>query len=621
MGVKSKPCLLLASLCALLCQADLAGAQTPPPRFGYGSSPGGADAVPARSASKAAAPRPKASSAAKPKVAPKGTASAKSKAASPALAAAKPKAKSTSQSGAKSKASSTPALSKASPKRSAAGSPAASSRAVASSGSAKASALPRAARQGTSRSAEARSSRRPAAAAPLPKAAGLLADLSSSAAPAGFHFFGSPIVLPTLPPTAAPAPQLASARTGRRDPSPLPTAPPPLAPRSHKASSPALAEAPPAIEPAPLAPRSFAANPALIPAAATPVKLEEIPSALSLPVNLSLASTPADAAPLSSLLDEPTLSPATAEAPEAPEAAETAVTAEVAPDSPPSEEAARPPSPPAPAPEAAPAEEATPSIFSEATPPPAPPEPVLPANTSSDEDLSERERAFVRSLSEAVGSVTAASTPNTSSGDLPATLVTAATSLISQIPAKTVAKLTASAPAAAAKAAATLADLPLESTSDLTSPLPEKLPDHLPAFEAPATGKIDVQSDRQADYDQANHKVIFTGKVELNSAAIRLRAERVEVFMKKEGGGMERVEASGHVLMRTQDTAAGPGQMASAGRATYNLKTGEITLADWPKIQETSKSHISTDPSTKMVLFTDGRLRTDGPNRTIIGGN
>jgi lipopolysaccharide transport protein LptA len=149
---------------------------------------------------------------------------------------------------------------------------------------------------------------------------------------------------------------------------------------------------------------------------------------------------------------------------------------------------------------------------------------------------------------------------------------------------------------------------------------PEKMPDRLPDFDAPASGKIDVQSDRQADYDQANNKVIFTGKVELNSAAMRLRAERVEVFMKKGGGGMERVEATGNVLMRTQDTANGPGQMASAGRASYNLKTGEITLSDWPKIQETGKAHISTDPSTKMYMFTDGRLRTDGPNRTIIGG-
>jgi lipopolysaccharide transport protein LptA len=163
-------------------------------------------------------------------------------------------------------------------------------------------------------------------------------------------------------------------------------------------------------------------------------------------------------------------------------------------------------------------------------------------------------------------------------------------------------------------------ELPMEISNDLMPSTPEKMPDRLPDFNAAPTGKIDVQSDRQADYDQANNKVIFTGKVELNSAAIRLRADRVEVFMKKGGGGMDRVEASGHVLMRTQDTENGPGQMASAGRASYNLKTGEITLSDWPKIQEAGKSHISTDPSTKMYMFTDGRLRTDGPNRTLIGG-
>jgi hypothetical protein len=61
--------------------------------------------------------------------------------------------------------------------------------------------------------------------------------------------------------------------------------------------------------------------------------------------------------------------------------------------------------------------------------------------------------------------------------------------------------------------------------------------------------------------------------------------------------------------------------MASASRVGYRVKTGEISLSDWPKIQETGKSQTSTDPSTKMVRFADGRLRTDGSNRTIPGGN
>ncbi len=253
---------------------------------------------------------------------------------------------------------------------------------------------------------------------------------------------------------------------------------------------------------------------------------------------------------------------------------------------------------------------------------------VLEAGAGPD-DLSERELAFVRSLATAAG--TATSALGAPDSDLPETIPVAAKALLSKVPEKSVSAVRAAAAMAPAvlslvktearqSARSLTPDLPLNSLSDLMPRTPDRIPENLPPLDAPASGKIDVQSDRQADYDQANNKVIFTGKVELNSAAIRLRADRVEVYMKPEGG-MERVEARGNVIMRTQGTANGPGQMASAGRASYNLSTGEISLADWPKIQETGKSHISTDPSTTMVMFTDGRLRTNGPNRTIIGGN
>lgn len=162
-------------------------------------------------------------------------------------------------------------------------------------------------------------------------------------------------------------------------------------------------------------------------------------------------------------------------------------------------------------------------------------------------------------------------------------------------------------------------EMALEMSSDLTPRSPEAMPDRMPKFTAPDTGKIDIQSDRQADYDQANNRVTFTGKVELNSSALRLRADRVEVTMKK-NGGMDVIHATGNVLMRTRDGDTGSsGRIASAGTATYNVTTGQIVLEDWPKIQETGQALISTDPSTRMFIHTDGRLRTEGPNRTIIG--
>ncbi|MDB6071075.1 MAG: hypothetical protein JWL81_2246 [Verrucomicrobiales bacterium] len=465
--------------------------------------------------------------------------------------------------------------------------------------------------------------------------------------PAGINASAPSATAPSTETAAPPAPQKSPALTSNSTPEPAPViAPEPLQMESLVSENNALAY-PPAASASAIAPASMDSN---------PIPMDESAETRSVPASFKLASIPnvrepalentdisEPAPPALKEVSQPiTLEPESISSStdsDAPDSKTASILTENAPaltlqpdaDSAPALPA-RSKTPAKPAKAMSPHEvtetpldmtaEVEPPLPSETPPPASPAAETLTAVASSltgDHDLSERERNFVRSLAEAAGSVTSAS--GKLNADLPKSIVTAASGMVDRIPAETVNTFRSVANTAKTAARDFIPDLPTEQGNDLMPPTPEKMPDALPTFNAQSSGKIDVQSDRQADYDQANNKVIFTGKVELNSAAIRLRAERVEVFMKKGGGGMERVEASGHVLMRTQDTENGPGQMASAGHASYNLKTGEITLSDWPKIQETGKSHISTDPSTKMYMFTDGRLRTDGPNRTLIGGN
>ena len=691
--MKIQPSLLLTHFCIVLATAGAVDAQSPQPRFGYGSVPGGAYVIPApkKITPPAAVAKPKprpapVASPTKPKVAAATktttkTAVAKTSASKTATAktVTKPpvtKPGSTKPSSTKAvvstKTKTAPTPAKPAPKTQLANPSPPSPRSKSSALSAKTAPQPaiaaRTAPPVASKPAPIASRKVPAtvvvATATATTHSGL-PDLTQMGSAGSFHFFGAPVLVPeiALPPTG-PKPadsrhfvDVMAARHSLEKAAPHPSVPPaarpvqtafvpaiaPRAAEGHKFqpaesvrettatpvkpagyslttrstgpndSSDTFAQVLPAIRgangivashvapapeiaPQPLALQDFQPSDPL--PATSPVDISEEPTfSRNIPTNLSLAvNTPSkESAPEATLLDEPAL-PAP----------------ELAADTPPA----------APQTETKPAPEIEPPLPSKAVPaaPSSLEEEIT--KTADENDLSDRERAFVRSLAEAAGNVTTASGQlNT---ELPSTIATAATAVIDQIPAETVStfrSVAATAKKAAKKTVTDLApELPMEISNDLMPATPEKMPDRLPDFNAPASGKIDVQSDRQADYDQANNKVIFTGKVELNSAAMRLRAERVEVFMKKGGGGMERVEATGNVLMRTQDTANGPGQMASAGRASYNLKTGEITLSDWPKIQETGKAHISTDPSTKMYMFTDGRLRTDGPNRTIIGG-
>jgi len=658
--VKLQPRLILTSLCVLLYQVELTPAQeAPKPRFGYGSSTQAAS----RPAPKAA-PKP-ASKATMVKDEPK-PASAKKAPGKPTEVVAKTSVKPTSAksspkikpetakndskkapSPASGKKDREPALNLAKPKaktRETSAPPQKKALAKTSPATAdpKPSPKPRKENASTRAATPERSTpntSRPDNAPPRTGTKGIVADITGTKPADSFHFFGVPVPLPKVPAlsktgpaksvdTSAVAPRtgvvdLMAARhslTGSRQPGP-----PPL---EKKQNPPITPPGPAHVDPDI---RSMVPESALEPAAVATVSLDD-PSALrSSLTSLQMPSTslaPDITLPPSlesTLADEPAL-PApvrTASAVPAPKAkaSHDPITPDSVTESPlelPSLSAEEPalPEKSASAPETkalAKGVKATPKKAA-----PAPPDEK--PGSSAEADLSERERAFVRSLAEAAGSVTTGSGQlNT---ELPRSIATSA--VLEHLPEGSTATFRSAAEEVKKEATAIVQDLvpelPMEISNDLMPATPDKMPDAMPVFNAPASGKIDITSDRQADYDQVNNKVIFTGKVELNSATIRLRAERVEVFMKTGGGGMERVEASGHILMRTQDTANGPGQMASAGRASYNLKSGEIVLADWPKIQETGKSHISTDPSTKMVMFTDGRLRTEGPNRTIIGG-
>lgn len=130
--------------------------------------------------------------------------------------------------------------------------------------------------------------------------------------------------------------------------------------------------------------------------------------------------------------------------------------------------------------------------------------------------------------------------------------------------------------------------------------------------------KIDIQSDRQAEYDQDNNRVVFTGKVEMNTRDLRLKTDKLEVFISPEGT-TERIEATGNVTLSAGGGDGQPRQTATAGGATYFPETGEVILHDWPQVREGAKTLTSTDEQTKIHLYPDGAVRLDGPNKTTFG--
>jgi hypothetical protein len=51
---------------------------------------------------------------------------------------------------------------------------------------------------------------------------------------------------------------------------------------------------------------------------------------------------------------------------------------------------------------------------------------------------------------------------------------------------------------------------------------------------------------------------------------------------------------------------------------TYNPESGEVTLRDWPSIQQGINNQVATESGTVMYLRSTGESRTVGGSKTVI---
>ena len=58
--------------------------------------------------------------------------------------------------------------------------------------------------------------------------------------------------------------------------------------------------------------------------------------------------------------------------------------------------------------------------------------------------------------------------------------------------------------------------------------------------------------------------------------------------------------------------------VGKCGKATYDATTGDVTMEDWPQIQQGINNQVASQESTVMILNAKGRSRTIGGSRTMI---
>ncbi|MGI9244766.1 MAG: LptA/OstA family protein, partial [Verrucomicrobiales bacterium] len=135
---------------------------------------------------------------------------------------------------------------------------------------------------------------------------------------------------------------------------------------------------------------------------------------------------------------------------------------------------------------------------------------------------------------------------------------------------------------------------------------------------SPGLDEMVISSTSQTDFDLNDSEMTFSGNVQVKSPRFNLRADKFIVHLKGDRSGMSHGEAIGNVVIELRESGKPTGYTGLADRALYHPKEGKITLSGWPKIRQQYKEHVAVTRDTKMVLYTDGRVKTLGRNRTLI---
>ena len=142
-----------------------------------------------------------------------------------------------------------------------------------------------------------------------------------------------------------------------------------------------------------------------------------------------------------------------------------------------------------------------------------------------------------------------------------------------------------------------------------------------PMGERPKGAKTEITASEEASFDNEKNTAEFKGRVVVKDTQFTLTCDTLSVKLAKDRGGIEVAEARGNVIVVQELENPKSGQEKAIGRAghmTYKPETGDITLREWPSIQQGINNQVATEAGTIMYLRSSGESRTVGGSKTVI---
>lgn len=141
------------------------------------------------------------------------------------------------------------------------------------------------------------------------------------------------------------------------------------------------------------------------------------------------------------------------------------------------------------------------------------------------------------------------------------------------------------------------------------------------AIQRPPNSRTIIESDDGAAFEAGSNTADFTGHVRVKDSQFDLTCDKLHVILRPDRKGLEKVIASGGVVI-VQEKPNERGDVIKSvgkcGKATYDALSGDVTLEEWPQIQQGINNQVATEATTVMILNAKGKSRTIGRSRTMI---
>ena len=205
------------------------------------------------------------------------------------------------------------------------------------------------------------------------------------------------------------------------------------------------------------------------------------------------------------------------------------------------------------------------------------------------------------------------------------------------------------APAAPAPTPPPLA-APVENVPGDTTPPTDDVPDKGPETET------DIDASQSASFNSKDRIAVFTGNVRVKDPRFELACDELTVYLNKgaapgatpepnatpasqkpatlpapgaepspapSGGGIDHAVAKGHVIIIQRKAATKEGEedkisIGRGGLGTFDNKSGDMVLKDWPNLEQNGSSLVATAQGTVMTIHRDSSMNTEGPSKTKL---